>query len=279
MIIRDQVPRNALMKIGLDKDVAATLVADLVRSGIKIVRGAQAKEFSVPKDNVRAPIRITLEANGGGSLPHGVDSEIKCDSYLAAVGRKPNTQGLNLFSAGIEIDEYGGILVDPFLRTTAKAGNVYAAGDVVGRPFLASTGTAQAKAAITAMFEEKKEKEETSDDKEAKKNEKSVGVCDPDDPACVQDGITQVGISFDPAALASNPFAFPCGVWSSPEAAYFGLSTQQAIDMGIDAKEGIALYAECLRGLVFAPNGLLKLVFNKANGRILGVHICGDDAW
>lgn len=30
LIIRDQVPRNALMKIGLDKDVAATLVADLV---------------------------------------------------------------------------------------------------------------------------------------------------------------------------------------------------------------------------------------------------------
>jgi NAD(P) transhydrogenase len=35
LIIRDKVPRNALMKIGLDKDVAATLVADLMRSGIR----------------------------------------------------------------------------------------------------------------------------------------------------------------------------------------------------------------------------------------------------
>ena len=107
----------------------------------------------------------------------------------------------------------------------------------------------------------------------------SATMCDANDPACVQDGIAQAGTSFDPAALSANPFAFPCGVWSSPEAAYFGLSTQQAKSMGIDASEGIAVYAECLRGLVFAPNGLLKLVFDKSNGRILGVHICGDDAW
>ena len=48
--------------------------------------------------------------------------------------------------------------------------------------------------------------------------------------------------------------------------------------MGIDAGEGIALYAECLRGLVFSPNGLLKLVFQKSTGRIVGVHVCGEDA-
>lgn len=73
-------------------------------------------------------------------------------------------------------------------------------------------------------------------------------------------------------------FAFPVGVWSSPEAAYYGLSLSQAKEMGIDAGEGISLYAECLRGLVFSPNGLLKLVFQKSTGRVVGVHICGDDA-
>lgn len=63
-----------------------------------------------------------------------------------------------------------------------------------------------------------------------------------------------------------------------PEAAYFGLSIQQAKEMGIDAGEGVALYMECLRGRVFSPNGLLKIVFEKPAGRILGVHIVGDDA-
>jgi len=263
LIIRDQVPRNALMKIGLDKDVSATLVADLIRSGIQIIKGAQAKEFFVPPSNQRAPVRITLESKDGGALPTGVPKEIKCDAYIAAVGRKPNTQGLNLESAGIKTDEYGGILVNSALETTKK--NVYAAGDVIGRPFLASTGTAQAKAALASMW---KEEDETNDSP----------ACDPDDPTCSEDGVSQVGVSFSPASLASNPFAFPCGVWTSPEAAYFGLSAQQAQEMGIEAGEGIALYAECLRGLVFDPNGLLKLVYEKPGGRILGVHIVGADA-
>ncbi|CAB9500218.1 Soluble pyridine nucleotide transhydrogenase [Seminavis robusta] len=273
LIIRDQVPRNALMKIGLDKDVAATLVADLIRSGVKIIRGAQVKEFYVPpppaSGGQRLPVKIEIEAKGGGPLPSGVEreTEIKVDAYVAAVGRKPNTVGLNLERAGIDVDEYGGILVDSQLRATAKGGNVYAAGDVVGRPFLASTGSAQGRAALSAMFAEP-----TSG------NATEYATCDPEDETCVEGGMSQAGESFDPTSLAANPFAFPCGVWSSPEAAYFGLSVQQAADMGIEAGEGIALYSECLRGLVFSPNGLLKIVYEKPAGRILGVHICGDDA-
>jgi NAD(P) transhydrogenase len=265
LIIRDLIPRNALMKIGLDKDVAATLVADLVRSGIKIERGAQVAAFDVPAfGEGRAPVKLTLEAKGGGPLPTGATTEVKCDAYLAAVGRKPNTANLNLAAASIDVDEYGGILVDSRLCTTATEGNVYAAGDVLGRPFLASTGVAQAKAAVNAMF--------------GNESEFVPPQCPEGDEACIMDGVSQAGTSFDPASLSSNPFAFPTGVWSSPEAAYYGFTTQQAKERGFDAGEGMALYAECLRGRVFSPNGLLKLVFDKQTGRIIGVHICGDDA-
>eukprot|EP00529_Nitzschia_sp_RCC80_P014261 CAMPEP_0113486126 /NCGR_PEP_ID=MMETSP0014_2-20120614/24836_1 /TAXON_ID=2857 /ORGANISM="Nitzschia sp." /LENGTH=722 /DNA_ID=CAMNT_0000379789 /DNA_START=36 /DNA_END=2201 /DNA_ORIENTATION=- /assembly_acc=CAM_ASM_000159 len=276
LIIRDEIPRRALQKIGLDIDVAATLVADLVRCGIKIERGAQAGEFTVPS-NPRSPVTIELRAKGGAPRKAGLKNEIKCDCYLAAVGRKPNTNGLNLDAAGVETDEYGGILVDSTLRTTSSCRNVFAAGDVLGRPFLASTGTAQGRAAVSSMF--------PGDDTSAAGQSSASSTsdlpalsCDPDDPTCVIDGISQAGTSFDPASLSSNPFAFPTGVWSSPEAAYFGLSKSQAKDMGIDAGEGMALYAECLRGRVFSPNGLLKLVFEKSTGRIVGVHICGEDA-
>jgi NAD(P) transhydrogenase len=247
LIIRDNIPRNALMKIGLDKDIAATLVADLARSGINIERGAQVKKFHVPRDNAKAPIVLDLEAKGGGSRPSGAATTLKCDIYLAAVGRKPNTASLNLQAAGIKADSYGGIEVDAGLKSSSSDGNVYAAGDVLGRPFLASTGMAQGFAAIRSMFDAQLASDTAND-------------------------------TFDPKSLASNPFAFPVGVWSSPEAAYYGLSTQQCKEMGIDAGEGVALYAECLRGLVFSPNGLLKLVYDKSNGQIVGVHICGDDA-
>lgn len=261
LLIRDQIPRTALMKMGLDTDVAATLVADLIRSGIKIERGCQVAEFFVP-NGLQTPIRIELQAKGGGPRAAGLPTEVQCDAYLAAVGREPNTNGLNLEKAGIEIDEYGGILVDAKLKTAAD--NVYAAGDVLGRPFLASTGMAQGMAAIASMYGSSQ-----LDDQQS---------CDPDDPSCQVDGISRAGASFDPASLASNPFAFPTGVWTSPEAAYYGLSLQQANDSGIRAGEGIALYSECLRGRVFSPNGLLKLVFDRDGGRVVGVHICGDDA-
>lgn len=60
------------------------------------------------------------------------------------MGRTPNTGNLQLDKVGIDVDEYGGLIVDSDLRTTACGGNVYGAGDVLGRPFLASTGVAQA---------------------------------------------------------------------------------------------------------------------------------------
>ena len=52
------------------------------------------------------------------------------DAVLIATGRKPNTQGLNLQAAGIEVNERGAIVTDEFLKTTAP--NVWAMGDVVG---------------------------------------------------------------------------------------------------------------------------------------------------
>lgn len=267
LIIRDQVPRNALMKIGLDKDVAAVLVAALIRSGIKIVKGAQVKEFSVPtaedeKNGIRPPVKLKLEAKGGGKLPTGVADEIKCDVYMAAVGRAPNTQSLNLPDC-IEMDEYGGVLVSSNMQTTAPG--VFAAGDVVGRPFLASTGCAQAQAAANSIFSDAPP---------------VTGVCEDGDAACVVDGAAQAGSSFDPASLASNPFAFPTGVWTSPEVATYGVTREQAesLELGEEIGEAVALYCECLRGRVFAPDGLLKLVYSKTSGRILGVHICGEAA-
>jgi len=267
LIIRDDNPRNALMKIGLDKDIAATLVADLVRSGINIERGAQVKKFNVPRNNPKAPIILDLEARGGGKRPTGTRTSVKCDIYLAAVGRKPNTASLNLQAAGVKTDSYGGIEVDSDLKATSSGGHVYAAGDVLGRPFLASTGMAQGFAAVRIMFA----------DKEVSSSAEKTGGYSNSDMCSVGD-LSMTGVNFDPKSLAANPFAFPIGVWSSPEAAYYGLSTQQCKEMGIDAAEGVALYSECLRGLVFSPNGLLKLVYDKSNGQIVGVHVCGDDA-
>ena len=101
--------------------------------------------FVVPEEvEDRVPIQIHLEKKGGGERPAEYASILKCDAYLAAVGRRPNTDDLNLSAAGIEVDSYGGVVVNQMCSSTASGRNIYGAGDVVGRPFLASAGVAQA---------------------------------------------------------------------------------------------------------------------------------------
>ena len=69
-------------------------MADLVRSGIDIRKGTQVSYFDIPKAGDRTPISIGLEGRDGAPLSGSVPQEIKVDAYLAAVGRKPNTDNL-----------------------------------------------------------------------------------------------------------------------------------------------------------------------------------------
>lgn len=58
-----------------------------------------------------------------------------CDRVLLAVGRIPNTQGLGLAEAGVDIGKGGRIVVDNHFRTTQQG--IYAIGDVIQGPMLA----------------------------------------------------------------------------------------------------------------------------------------------
>ncbi|HYI09528.1 MAG TPA: Si-specific NAD(P)(+) transhydrogenase [Thermoanaerobaculia bacterium] len=70
---------------------------------------------------------------------------------LYAAGRRSNTAGLQLEAAGVETDRRGLIVVNESYQTTA--GNVYAAGDVIGFPALASTSMEQARVAMVHAFD------------------------------------------------------------------------------------------------------------------------------
>jgi NAD(P) transhydrogenase len=70
---------------------------------------------------------------------------ILADKVLVAIGRVANVDGLNLEAAGIALTSRGHIQVDDDLRT--KAAGVYAAGDVIGPPALASVSMEQGRRA------------------------------------------------------------------------------------------------------------------------------------
>jgi NAD(P) transhydrogenase len=88
----------------------------------------------------------------GGALVCTLTSgvELKSDMVLAATGRVGNTAGLGLEGVGIETDGRGRVIVDGDYRTAVPT--VYAAGDVIGFPALASTSMEQARVAVCHAF-------------------------------------------------------------------------------------------------------------------------------
>src|SRR5579871_168983 len=74
------------------------------------------------------------------------------ESMLYAAGRGGNTEGLGLERLGIKISKYGNLEgVNPHTYQT-EVPNIYAAGDLVGRPALASTGMEQGRMAMCHAF-------------------------------------------------------------------------------------------------------------------------------
>jgi NAD(P) transhydrogenase len=72
------------------------------------------------------------------------------DALLYTVGRQANADLLNLPAAGLEPDARGRIAVDEFYRSAVP--HIYAAGDVIGFPSLASTSMEQGRLASCHMF-------------------------------------------------------------------------------------------------------------------------------
>jgi len=76
--------------------------------------------------------------------------EIASEKVLASSGRSGWTEGMGLEAIGVEVDKRGAVKVDGDYRTAVA--NVYAAGDVIGFPALASTSMEQARVAVCHAF-------------------------------------------------------------------------------------------------------------------------------
>lgn len=102
-----------------DEEIAERVKAILEAKGIKFLLKSKIEEISDRND--KGYVKISGE-NG--------ESEVESDAVLVAIGRKPNTEGLNLEAAGVKTDERGAVAVDETLKTTAD--NIWAMGDVKG---------------------------------------------------------------------------------------------------------------------------------------------------
>lgn len=100
---------------------------------------------TVAKELERSPDKVTLVATG----PEGDELRFDADRILVTIGRKPNTDSLELAAAGLETDERGFIEVDPQRRTAVPG--IYAIGDVAGEPMLAHKAGKEAIVAAEAI--------------------------------------------------------------------------------------------------------------------------------
>jgi dihydrolipoamide dehydrogenase len=93
---------------------------------------------------------ISVETNEDRSLTVAIENDkgITRENFnkvLVSVGRKPNSNFLNLDSADIEMNDFGFINVDVYQRTSIK--NIFAIGDIAGNPMLAHKATHEGKVA------------------------------------------------------------------------------------------------------------------------------------
>jgi NAD(P) transhydrogenase len=115
----------------LDTEVSQLLAQAFSDMGMRLVLGGG--RAAVARDE--KGVRVTL-ASG---------EEIRPDKVLFASGRAGNTEGLGLEEAGVQTDDRNRVVVDDRFRTSAEG--IYAAGDVIGRPGLASVSMEQGRVA------------------------------------------------------------------------------------------------------------------------------------
>lgn len=135
-------PKGRILSF-IDSEIAKRLMSQLEDMGLKFIFNDRMMSIEPRRDH----IHLTLEK--GGKL----DFEVA----LIAAGRQSNVEGLGLEPIGVKLGERGLILVNEDYRTDVP--NIYAVGDVIGFPALASTSMEQARAAIVHAFDlEYKEK-------------------------------------------------------------------------------------------------------------------------
>lgn len=163
---------------------------------------------------------------------------LKTDILLWAAGRTGNTEGLGLDVVGIEPDKRGNIPVNANLQTTVP--HIYAVGDVIGPPSLASAAYNQGRFASSHFLCE-----------------------DGDSESC------------GPAPSLD----IPTGIYTSPEISSLGKTERELTDASVPYEVGHAHFKSIARAQITGQTvGMLKILFHRETLEVLGIHCFGSNA-
>ncbi|MBX7223551.1 MAG: Si-specific NAD(P)(+) transhydrogenase [Blastocatellia bacterium] len=204
----------------LDSDVTQSLVEKMSKDGVAILFKTSFESVEVPADESQ-PIRIPLKSG----------EVLEVDMFLYAAGRCGSTKGLNCEGIGVNLGPREVVQVDQEYRTSVP--HIFAVGDVIGFPALASTSMEQGREAVGTMFN-------VGDMKQVSK-------------------------------------VYPFAIYTIPEVSMVGLTEDEAKKQGLSYCTGVARYQDMPRGKIMGvQDGILKLVFNREDLVICGVHMMGN---
>lgn len=133
-----QVYRGPEILRGFDDDIRTVLHEEMSKKGIDVRTNTDV---------------ASVEKTDGGLLVHMTDgTSIEVDQVMYATGRKPNTHGLGLERAGVEMDVKRAITVDEYSRTTAP--NIWSVGDVTDRVNLTPVAIHEAMCFVQTAFKD-----------------------------------------------------------------------------------------------------------------------------
>lgn len=208
--------REKLLRF-LDDDILDWLSNAMRNEGIRVMSSEQPRSMSTEMKGRNREGVIKLESG----------RTVRAERILVAAGRVSNVEALDLSQIGIQTTETGLIKVDDQYRTEVE--NVYAIGDVIGFPALASTSMHQGRMAV----------------------------------------LHAAGKELPP------PSVLPMAIYTIPEISSVGLSETECREQGLPYEVGIARTGETPRGQIAQDEGLVKIIFNRDDRKILGIHIIG----
>lgn len=201
----------------LSEDVVGVLTDSFLNMGVTLHMKERVLEIRREENST-----LTILESG---------EQLRTDAVLYAQGREPNSASLHVENAGIAVQD-GWISVNKHFQTSVP--HIFAVGDMIGRPALASTGMEQGRAAVLYAF----------------------------------DGETHVA--------AEN---LPMAVYTIPEISYVGKTEKEVRQANIPYVLGHALFKDSARGQIIGDaQGLLKLIVDARDEKLLGVHIVGEQA-
>ncbi len=121
---------------GFDLDLRVMLRRQMEHKGIKVL--------------IESDVKCIEKTGNGYTVILERDNEIPADLVFYATGRLPNTQGLGLETAGVELDEVGAIKVDQYSKSSCDS--IHAIGDVTNRVNLTPVAIREGIAFVETVF-------------------------------------------------------------------------------------------------------------------------------